>query len=224
MRNVIKTGFEELDNYFGNEGLGDNSLSLVVSRPGMGKSTFALHIVNNNNINDKSIAVFNYECNEEYNIKRLKDLFNTDVDGKRLHFCADKDDLVGDIINKCIELKESEDGLDLVIVDYMQLINSVVGRNDYNADILNNLKKFIAEYNVPVIVLWQLGRYEDSYKQAPKLENINLDSEIMNSLDNIIYLFKADNMEKENVEIGVLKSKQNESIKMEVQLWNKLNS
>ena len=121
MNSIIKTGFEVLDNLFYEGGLKKGSLNLIGFRPSIEKTTISLNIVNNN-LNNESIAFFSYDMSKNMISKRINELFNVELNDKKLFIYEDSNITIDDIINKCINLKESNNGLDLVIIDYMKLI------------------------------------------------------------------------------------------------------
>ena len=131
MNNVIKTGFEVLDNLFYEGGLKKGSLNLIGVRPSIEKTTLSLNIINNN-LNNESIAFFSYSMSKNMILKRINELFNAELNDKKLFIYGDNNITIDDIINQCINLKESNNGLDLVIIDYMKLIpnNEVDSIND----------------------------------------------------------------------------------------------
>ena len=82
MNNVIKTGFNVLDSLL-NGGIKQNSLNLIYSKSGMGKTTFALNTINSN-ANNKSIAYFNFELSQNKVFEKMNKLFNVDYSNKNI--------------------------------------------------------------------------------------------------------------------------------------------
>ena len=82
MYNNIKTGFSELDSLL-NGGIKQNSLNLICSKSGMGKTTLALNIINSNAKN-KSIAYFNFELSQNKVFEKMNKLFNSDYSNKNI--------------------------------------------------------------------------------------------------------------------------------------------
>ena len=142
--------------------------------------------------------------------KRINELFNVELNDKKLFIYEDSNITIDDIINKCINLKESNNGLDLVIIDYMKLIpnNEVDSINDktFKNMILNKLWKLAHDYSLTIIVLTELPKTRED--KRPIIDDFNLDENTYYSLENIIYLYNDSCYNNDNVEIGILKSRQ----------------
>lgn len=209
MNSIIKTGFEVLDNLFYDGGLKKGSLNLIGFRPSIEKTTLSLNIVNNN-LNNESIAFFSYDMSKNMILKRINELFNVELNDKKLFIYEDSNITIDDIINQCINLKESNNGLDLVIIDYMELIpnNEVDSINDktFKNLILNKLWKLAHDYFLTIIVLTELPKTREN--KRPIIDDFNLEENTYYSLENIIYLYKDSYYNNDNVEIGILKSRQ----------------
>lgn len=209
MNSIIKTGFEVLDNLFYEGGLKKGSLNLIGFRPSIEKNTLSLNIVNNN-LNNGSIALFSYDMSKNMILKRINELFNVEFNDKKLFIYEDSNITIDDIINQCINLKESNNGLDLVIIDYMELIpnNEVGSINDktFKNLILNKLLKLAHDYFLTIIVLTELPKTREN--KSPIIDDFNLDENTYYNLENIIYLYNDSYYNNDNVEIGILKSRQ----------------
>lgn len=219
MNNVIKTGFEVLDNLFYEGGLKKESLNLIGFRPSIEKTTLSLNIVNNN-LNNESIAFFSYSMSKNMILKRINELFNVELNDEKLFIYEDSNITIDDIINQCINLKESNNGLDLVIIDYMELIpnNEVDSINDktFKNLILNKLWKLAHDYFLTIIVLTELPKTREN--KRPIIDDFNLEENTYYSLENIIYLYKDSYYNNDNVEIGILKSRQSLPTKISINL------
>ena len=142
----IPTGFYDLDKI--TSGLHENELIIIAARPAMGKTAFALNLATNMAINSKkSVALFNMEMGAEQLATRMLSsvgqiegykLRNGRLehnDWKRINEAISRladtnifiDDTpgmtIGEIRAKCRRLASSEKGLDIVIIDYLQLIS-----------------------------------------------------------------------------------------------------
>lgn len=199
MNNVIKTGYNELDDLLGG-GIKQNSLNLICSKTGMGKTTFALNIINSNTSN-KSIAYFNFELSKNKFFEKMNKLFNTIYFDKNISvYEYDCNKTVDDIINKCIELKKTST-LDLVIIDYMELIQckiNTVRKKDFNSYILNKLHQLALEYSITVIVI---GLLHKSNKEII-INDLYLDKTTLDNLENIFYLSCGYN----NINVKIIKT------------------
>lgn len=183
----IQTGFKRFDNM--TNGLHGGELIVLAARPGVGKSTMAMNIVENVAKAGKTVAVYSLEMSNEQIVERLL----SSMSGVPLKFikngqlpCGESDftklriaqDIVSSAMNvygndyanirpseiasQCRRLK-AQHGLDLIVVDYIQLMNSDVkdanqGRQNEVASITRALKLIAKELNVPVIALSQLKR------------------------------------------------------------------
>lgn len=181
----ISTGFYVLDKI--TSGFHANELIILAARPGMGKTAFALNLANNIAIDGgKTVALFNMEMGAEQLITRMLasvgqvdysklksgNLQNNDwnrIDEAISRLADTKiyiDDTagmtIGEIRAKCRRLASMKDGLDIIIIDYLQLIQ---GSDRYKGnrvqevtEISRSLKTLAMELNVPVIALSQLSR------------------------------------------------------------------
>lgn len=212
MNNIIKTSFEVLDNIFYEGGLKKGSLNLIGFTPSIEKTTLSLNIVNNN-LNNESIAFFSYDMSKNMILKRINELFSVELNDKKLFIYEDNNITIDDIINESIKLKESNSGLDLVIIDYMELISNnevdSINNKTFKNMILNKLWKLSHDYFLTIIVLTELPKkVEMRENKRPIIDDFNLDENTYYSLENIIYLHKDSCYNNDNVEIGILKSRQ----------------
>lgn len=185
----VPTGFTMLDRLLG--GFQKSDLIILAARPGMGKSSFVLSIVQNAaKRHDTRAAFFSLEMSNEQMVQRLLSM-ETGIDSHRLRMGSVHEEewpivleaanmlagtsvfiddtpaaSVTDIRTKCRRLY-AEHGLDMVIIDYMQLMSGQSGsRNDNRQQeisfISRSLKALARELNVPVIALSQLSRAVES--------------------------------------------------------------
>lgn len=209
MDNVIKLGFRELDSLLDSNGLKCGSVSLVCSRPGMGKTTLALNIIDNN-IGKRSIVFFNYESSKSRLLERMK----SDYPDKNFFVYECTDDSIEDIIRECRKLKETNN-LDLVIIDYMQLIAcgiNTVRQKNFNSCILSRLGDLARECGVAIVLLSQVPKIDKKIT----VDDLYLDEDSLNDLSNIICLCR--NYEDNGVEIEVLKGKLLRNVRIKLKL------
>lgn len=199
MKNTIKTGFNKLDNLL-KDGIKPNSLNLICSKSGMGKTTFAFNIISNN-IHNKSIAYFNFELSQNKFLNKMNKLFNIDYSNKNIFiFEYDYNKTIEDIINECIKLKKSNN-LDLIIIDYIELIQckiNTVRKKEFNCYILNKLHELSQKYNITVIAI--------SLLQKTTFNDLDLDKTTLNNIENIFYLY---NKTPNNIDIKIFKKGKN---------------
>ncbi len=223
----IPTGYYELDKL--TSGFHPHELIIVAARPGMGKTAIALNFVTNIAINSKkTVALFNMEMGAEQLATRmlssvgqiegskLKTGNLEHSDWKRLNEAISRlsntkifiDDTagqtVGEIRSKCRKLATSPSGLDLVLIDYLTLIQGT-SKNGSNrqqevADISRALKTMAMELNVPVIALSQLSRgIEQRVDKKPMLSDLRESGAIEQDADIVAFLHCTDEeREKQN--------------------------
>ena len=223
----IPTGYYELDKI--TSGFHPHELIIIAARPGMGKTAIALNMVTNIAINaQKSVALFNMEMGAEQLAMRmiasvgqidsakLKTGSLAHSDWKRINEAISRlsntkmfiDDTAGITVNeiraKCRRLKASTSGLDIVVIDYLTLIqgNSKMGANRQQevSDISRALKTMAMELDVPVIALSQLSRgIEQRTDKKPMLSDLRESGAIEQDADIVAFLHCSDEeREKEN--------------------------
>lgn len=189
----MKIELKEIDSLL-DDGIKQGSLNLLCSKAGMGKTTFALNFMNNN-INDKIIAYFNFELSKDKLFERMSKLFDTDYTNKNIFvYKYDYNKTVDDIINKCIELKKSNMGLDLVIIDYIELISceiNTIRKKDFNSYILSKLYQLVKEYNISVVLVSLCQRTNKEIS----INDLFLDKDSLDKLNNIFYLYNGNTVE-----------------------------
>ncbi|HIS38755.1 MAG TPA: replicative DNA helicase [Candidatus Onthousia faecavium] len=221
----IPSGWYDIDKV--TAGLHENELIILAARPGMGKTAFALNLATYITTHtDKSVAVFNLEMGAEqlanriisslgqiegYKLRTGKMLNN---DWKRFDQAVSRlndaklyiDDTpgitIGEIRAKCRRLASSTDGLDLVIIDYLQLIsggkNYGANRQQEVADISRSLKTLAMELHIPVIALAQLSRsVEGREDKRPMLSDLRESGSIEQDADLVGFLYRDDYYTKE---------------------------
>lgn len=215
----LATGFYGLDKI--TNGLQKSDLILIAARPGFGKTSLAMNIVNYAAINKKAkCALFALEmpkvqlaqrslCSVAYvSMERaLKGELTMD-EWKALWVANDKlsksniyvDDsslnTPVEILSKCRRLK-AEHGLDLVMIDYLQLMNAGGKPRDNRqqeiSEISRSLKVMARELNVPVIVLSQLSRaVETRSGHKPVLSDLRESGAIEQDADIVMFIHRED--------------------------------
>ena len=186
----VPTGFTDLDRLTG--GLQKSDLIILAARPAVGKTSLSLSLAHNSAIkHQRSIAIFSLEMSKEQLVQRLLSM-DAGVDQQRLRTGWIEDDDWERIIYSMGTLSEAniwiddtagistvemrskarrlqaEHGIDLIIVDYLQLMqSSVSGKRNENrvqeiSEISRNLKGLARELDIPVLALAQLSRAVDS--------------------------------------------------------------
>ena len=214
----IRTGYYDFDNM--TRGLQKNQVIIIAARPGAGKSAFALNIALNAAIKEhKSVAFFSLEMGSEEIVKRMfgcvgkidGDVLKTgklkNTDWKKWNEAMSElsdikfylDDAggltVSEIRRKCRKLKNSDDGLDLVVIDYLQLLSSsskyAGQRVQEVSEISRDIKKLAMELQIPVIALAQLSRSVEQRRgedSKPKLSDLRESGSIEQDADIVLFL------------------------------------
>ncbi len=212
----IRTGYYDFDNK--TRGLQNKQVIIIAGRPGSGKSAFALNVALNAAIQSKkSVAFFSLEMGADEIVKRMfgcigkidGDVLKTgklnNTDWKKWNeamsilsdtkfYIDDSGGLtVSEIRRKCRKLKNSEDGLDLIVIDYLQLLSSsskyAGQRVQEVSEISRDLKKLAMELDVPVIALAQLSRSIEQRKgDKPKLSDLRESGSIEQDADIVLFL------------------------------------
>ena len=222
----IPSGFYDIDKI--TTGFHENELIIIAARPGMGKTAFALNLATNVSANtDKTIAIFNMEMGAEQLASRMLSSVGQiegykmrsgkldHNDWKRVNEAISRladtkmyiDDTPGltisEIRAKCRRLASSEDGIGIVIIDYLQLISGSAKyagqRQQEVAEISRGLKTMAMELNIPVIALAQLSRsVEGREDKRPLLSDLRESGSIEQDADIVAFLYREDYYNKES--------------------------
>lgn len=226
----LRTDFSRLD-YITN-GLQPSDLILIAARPSMGKTAFVLNVAANVANNGKVVAFFSLEMSKYQLIlrllasesaidaSRLKSGEIKDEEWERLVAHADElitrefyiDDTPGisvmDLRGKARRLK-AEKGLDLVIIDYLQLMQGRTksygdNRQQEISDISRSLKALARELDVPVIALSQLSRGVESRQlKKPMLSDLRESGSLEQDADIVMFLYREDYYDPETQRQGL---------------------
>lgn len=216
----LPTGFTDLDML--TSGLHENELIIIAARPAMGKTAFALNLAVNAALSTpKAVAIFNLEMGAEQLAERMiGSVGGIDMGKLKTGKLEDKDwqkvneamselgetniyieDMsgisVGDIRAKCRRLANSEKGLALVVIDYLQLIsggNRYAGnRQQEVSEISRSLKTMALELKIPVIALAQLSRnVEMREDKRPIMSDLRESGSIEQDADIVAFLYRDD--------------------------------
>ncbi len=215
----VPTGFEDLDKMTG--GLQAGELIIIAARPSMGKTALALNIARNAALDDhRKVAIFSLEMTTQSLILRLlSSEARVDFSAFRSSYLPTRDftklTRAGDVLSqaelwiddsgdvslleiksKCRRLR-AERGLDLVLVDYLQLARGDDARRDRKdleiAEISKGLKALAKELKVPVVALSQLNRgpeQRDPDKRRPRLGDLRESGAIEQDADLIAFIYR----------------------------------
>lgn len=221
----IATGFHDLDKL--TAGFHGSELIIIAARPSMGKTAFALNMATYIAANsDKTVALFNMEMSSEQLAMRMISSLGQ-IEGYKLRtgklnhtdwkkvneaisqladtktFIDDTPGIsIGEIRAKCRRLSSSEDGLGIVIIDYLQLISGSAryagNRQQEVSEISRSLKTMAMELNVPVIALAQLSReVEKREEKRPLMSDLRESGSIEQDADIVSFLYREDYYNKE---------------------------
>lgn len=213
----LPTGFDMLDRILA--GLGKGKLYIVAARPGMGKSSLATSIIANViKSHDARVGVFSVEMTKEQIGERILSA-EAGVDGHQMKtgnlyeddFTAltyatnvlfDKQCYVDDSPSLTIlQLKSkarrlyAEKGLDLIVVDYMQIVKAEGERQKHDeiATISRELTELAKELNVPIVALAQLSRaVEQRADKRPIMSDLGGSSQIEKDAWAILFIYCED--------------------------------
>ena len=228
---AIPTGFSTLDQLVG---LGKGDLIILAARPSMGKTAFALNIALNvagKNHRDesekKTVALFSLEMGADQLVSRMicsegmldsekikKGTLDNDDMMKletAVHFLNQKNIFIEDsafikvneVKAKC-KLLKNEHGLDLVVIDYLQLLQGskrTDNRQQEVSEISRSLKQMARELECPVIALSQLSRsVESRHDKRPMMSDLRESGSIEQDADIVSFLYRSDYYRSEDTD------------------------
>ena len=222
MSKQIRTGLRDLDTLTG--GLYPGELIVIPGRPSMGKSAVALWMALQAARQGKAVAFFSVEMSKEDNVMRLLSMLSG-IDADRIRFkgtnqserirleAAQKEldrlpitieycgsDTVEDIRAKA-QVLYKQDKLELLFIDYLNLINIVVSKTNLQettdlalGNITRKIKLMAEEMQIPVVLLAQMNR-ESDHRQAPHfpvLSDLRNSGAIEQIADVVIFVYRAE--------------------------------
>lgn len=222
----LPTGYHALDKM--TAGLQKEELIILAARPAVGKTAFALNIAQNvGTKTDQSVAIFSLEMGAESLVNRMlcaEGLIDaghlrtgqlTDEEWSNLIVAMGSlsraniyiDDTPGikisEIRARCRKLAQEKGNLGLILIDYLQLIESSGRENRQQevSEISRQLKKLAKELKVPVIALSQLSRgVEQRQDKRPVLSDIRESGSIEQDADIVAFLYREDYYQREGDE------------------------
>nr|WP_078878723.1 replicative DNA helicase [Streptomyces sp. NRRL B-24720] len=226
----VPTGFADLDAL--THGLHPGQMIIIAARPAMGKSTLAVDILRACSIqHGRPAAMFSLEMSRRevqhrvmsaearIGLHHIRGGNMTDSDWERfarrspdvtaapLTIDATPNQTIMQIKARCRKLKQ-RNGLDLVVIDYLQLLGCGTSRRQENrqqevSDISRNVKLMAKELEVPVIVLCQLNRGpEQRNDKKPQVSDLRESGSLEQDADMVILLHREDAYDKESARAG----------------------
>ena len=214
----VNTGFTKLDKL--TNGLQKSDFIVLAARPGVGKTTIGMNIIEYAALHDNRVcAVFSLEMPRVQLAQRLlcsharvsmskalagelsqnewKQLWKASSELKQAKIYIDDSSKItpAEILSKCRRLKARKEGLDIVMIDYIQLMGSGERHGEENrqqevATITRNLKIMAKELDVPVLALSQLRRI--SFKDEPQLSDLRESGAIEQDADMVMFIHRPD--------------------------------
>lgn len=226
----IPTGYNDLDDTLA--GFQRSNLLILAARPGVGKTSLALNIAQNVALKYKRpVGFFSLEMSREELVDRLL-VAQADIDAWRLKTGKLSEDDFTKLSNAMGELAEApifiddtpglsilemrtkarrlqvESGVDLIVVDYLQLARSRLLENRVQevSEISQGLKNLARELKVPVLALSQLSRaVEQRGEKKPQLADLRESGSIEQDADVVMFLWRENDEDMQNYHLDIAK-------------------
>jgi replicative DNA helicase len=226
----VPTGFADLDNLLA--GFQRSNLIILAARPGVGKTSLALNIMQHLAVAAKRpVGMFSLEMSKEELVDRLL-VAQADIDAWKLKTGKLAEDDFTALSNAMGELAESpiyiddtpgltilemrtkarrlqvEHGIELLVVDYLQLAKSrnLENRVQEVSEISQGLKNIARELKIPVLALSQLSRaVEQRGSKRPQLSDLRDSGSIEQDADVVMFLYRDDDENPENMTLDISK-------------------
>jgi replicative DNA helicase len=222
----VPTGFKDIDNKL--SGLQPSDLVILAARPSCGKTALALDMARQAAAHhNKKVLIFSLEMNAAQLVDRMMAAearvdawrmrtgqLSAEDDFQKIRDSLDRlanapifiDDQPGNNIlrmrSSARRLKHDLGGLDLIIVDYLQLMVPTQSRNSDNVvqqvtEISRSLKNLARELNVPVLALSQLSRAVEQRGGKPRLSDLRDSGSIEQDADVVMFIHREDRINPE---------------------------
>lgn len=226
----LATGFSDLDKIL--RGLRKKSLYIVAARPAQGKTSFTLKLAYNAARKGAKVAFFELEMGDEDLGFRLISI-QTKIDSTRIQL-GEIDDEEWDLVShKMMEISETpltidetgnlsveqlysrcrqmqaKGGLDLVVVDYLQLLSAskggkpILDKVSEVSEISRKLKLLAKALDIPVVALAQLSRaVESRQSKVPQLSDLRESGQIEQDADAVVFMYRPEYYDPETERKG----------------------
>ncbi|MEN9921005.1 MAG: hypothetical protein RL538_898 [Candidatus Parcubacteria bacterium] len=225
LKRGVPSGFTALDNLL--SGFQKSDLIILAARPSMGKTTFALDLARNAALlHQKSVGIFSLEMSDQQLVDRMlaaesgvdswklrTGRLSTDHEYESLQNAMQKlhkapihiiDEAAMNIVKmrSAARRLKNEYGLDLLIVDYLQLMSPTMTKGSDSmvqqvTEISRSLKILAKELEVPVIALSQLSRAVEQRGGKPRLSDLRDSGSIEQDADVVMFIHREDKMNKD---------------------------
>ncbi|AGJ65019.1 replicative DNA helicase [Chlamydia trachomatis] len=224
---AFPTGYKDIDD----KGviLAKGNFVIIAARPSIGKTALAIDMAINLAVTQqRRVGFLSLEMSAGQIVERIianltgisgeklqrgdlskEELFRVEEAGETVresHFyiCSDSQYKLNLIANQ-IRLLRKEDRVDVIFIDYLQLINSSVGENRQNeiADISRTLRGLASELNIPIVCLSQLSRkVEDRANKVPMLSDLRDSGQIEQDADVILFINRKESSSNCEITVG----------------------
>lgn len=227
----VPTGFKDLDDTLA--GMQKSNLLILASRPGIGKTSLALNIAQNLAVKYKRpVGFFSLEMSKEELVDRLL-VAQADIDAWRLKTGKLTEDDFTKLSNAMGELAEAplfiddtpalsilemrtkarrlqvEAGIDLLVVDYLQLARSrqLENRVQEVSEITQGLKNLARELKIPILAISQLSRAVEQRggPKKPQLSDLRESGSIEMDADVVMFIWREEEENTENINLDIAK-------------------
>jgi len=214
----IPSGFKEFDDL--TSGFQKSEFIIIAARPSVGKTALALNIAQNMGIRQKkNVAIFSLEMSKEALVQRML-CSEARIDSQRLrkgfletdkwaplttaagrladaNLFIDETPAISDMQLRAKARRiQSRHGLDIIFVDYLQLMTTIKRRNEGRTqeitEISRSLKALARELNIPIVALSQLSRAVESRgrDKRPILSDLRESGAIEQDADMVVFLYR----------------------------------
>jgi len=227
----VPTGFKDLDDTLA--GMQRSNLLILAARPGIGKTSLALNIAQNLSVKYKRpVGFFSLEMSKEELVDRLL-VAQADIDAWKLKTGKLDEDDFTKLSNAMGELAEAplfiddtpalsiiemrtkarrlqvESGIDLLVVDYLQLARSrqLENRVQEVSEITQGMKNLARELKIPILAISQLSRAVEQRggQKRPQLADLRESGSIEQDADVVMFLWREDEENNENIVLDIAK-------------------
>lgn len=227
----VPTGFNDLNNVLA--GMQRSNLLILAARPGVGKTSLALNIAQNAAVLHKvPVGFFSLEMSQEELVDRLL-VAQADIDAWKLKTgkLSEKDfsalsDAMGELAEAPLYVDDTpgmsimemrtkarrlqvEHGVELLIVDYLQLAHSrnLENRVQEISEVSMGLKNLARELKIPVLALSQLSRAVEHRggTKKPQLADLRESGGIEQDADVVMFMYREDEEDLENLKLYIAK-------------------
>ncbi len=226
----VPTGFTDLDHIL--TGFQPSDLVILAARPAMGKTAFSLNIAQNVAKSGKTVGLISLEMSKEQLVERMfASLLEVDSWKLKTGQLSEEDFMrIGSVMDELYQMKiyiddsvgnsigelrskarrlQMEHGLDILIVDYLQLMTvsgagGAVNRVNEISEISRSLKALARELRIPIIALSQLSRaVELRPVKIPQLSDLRESGAIEQDADVVLMMYREDYYEEDTERAGV---------------------